>query len=308
MTEQYQDEWVRGRVVSRGVRDCEGRWAMIRPLLARYRRPFTVLDLGANLGYFSLRTCEEFPEATAVAVEGDGYGMALSDNLVNNGQPRVLGLRRNVTQADLGALGSCEHFDVVLALSVAHHIPGDPAVTVDLLGGLGDHLVLELANEPGACGPDVSALMPAGAEVLGVAASHLGGRGRPVGLVSSPKRSLSRAYMGTPMRDLCMEISSSFEEKSVSFAKRPGQSRPWLRGVNLRTFRELGGFWPDRAAVCGAVREAWGRWEGPHGDIAAHNVIFAGDRADLIDGRDPTRARLPDDPRFVKMMASLEAA
>ena len=63
----YQDVWVKGRVIIKGVRDCEGRYMAIRNELRRLGfpgkngdRPFTVLDIGAGSGYFSFRLAEEF--------------------------------------------------------------------------------------------------------------------------------------------------------------------------------------------------------------------------------------------------------
>lgn len=52
-------------------RDCVGRWAGIRPLLARYTRPFTVLDVGANAGYFAHQIARAFPEAVVVLLEAE---------------------------------------------------------------------------------------------------------------------------------------------------------------------------------------------------------------------------------------------
>ena len=57
----YQDVWIRGKLVKKGRRSCEGRFEAIRDYMQRTRKkhPLTVLDLGANAGYFSFRLAEE---------------------------------------------------------------------------------------------------------------------------------------------------------------------------------------------------------------------------------------------------------
>ena len=64
---------------------------------------FTVLDLGANLGYFSLRLAERF-DATCVAVE-ESYAAWLREILRANGNRRVILLRKQVSLRDLAQDG-----------------------------------------------------------------------------------------------------------------------------------------------------------------------------------------------------------
>ena len=44
----YQDVWVNGKVRQKGVRETEARYEPIKELLAKYTRPVTILDIGAN--------------------------------------------------------------------------------------------------------------------------------------------------------------------------------------------------------------------------------------------------------------------
>jgi len=141
--EVYQDVWADGQLIHPGVRSCEGRYEAIREWLKQYERPFTVLDIGACLGYFCTRILEDFEHASAVAVESkpqyqrvlkeigsayDGYAMI----------PRRIGI--DVLQK----WSMCEHFDVILALSIVHHFPGSMLANIKALQSLGRNLLLEI--------------------------------------------------------------------------------------------------------------------------------------------------------------------
>jgi SAM-dependent methyltransferase len=96
-----------------------------RPAAPRYeaiakkmegRRAFSVLDIGAHEGYFSLRLAEDF-NARVTAVD-DWPGLRPALDAVSD--PRVTGLYERLTPDRLAALGD---FDMVLCLSVLHHVP-----------------------------------------------------------------------------------------------------------------------------------------------------------------------------------------
>lgn len=106
----YQPVWRNGRELQAGERDCADRYSMIRPALDRLDGPFTVLDVGANLGYFSTRICEDYP-ATALAVDPRPELTASSKVTVAHDVLDAHGLRR------------LPRHDVILALSVVHHMP-----------------------------------------------------------------------------------------------------------------------------------------------------------------------------------------
>jgi SAM-dependent methyltransferase len=301
VVEQYQDIWRAGEVVSPGVRECSRRYEMVRGVAARFKRPFTVLDIGANLGYFSMRLAHEFPDCTVVAVEGM-YGDWLEQLLAANGERRVILLKKTMGLGALWQLADSEHFDMVLALSVMHHIPGGFGNVLEVLRAMGSVLVAELANESGACNPQwvAEGTMPDDAVVLGHGASHLDGHGRAVWMVQQDKHSLTRAYIGTPQMDVDLRIRAGWDEK---VKVQRGVETPWERGINLRTYLELGGVWPTRAYIREMVVAA--RPEGVHGDLKAHNAILAGDRVTFVDALDPRRMVEDDDATFAEILREL---
>jgi hypothetical protein len=100
-----------GQTLAPGYRECEKRYELIRQVVEPLRRPFTVLDLGANAGYFSIRLTQDYG-ARCVAVE------PMPD--IKKAEGRVAAIvNRAVTPDDVHRLGT---FDVVLGLSVLHHM------------------------------------------------------------------------------------------------------------------------------------------------------------------------------------------
>jgi len=284
----YQPEWLHGEVVAAGERVCDDRWRLIRWVLDRYRRPFTVLDLGANLGYFSLRAAETYEDCTAVAVDHDPD---LRRVLTVNDHPRVIGLDQSISLDWLRALAEVEHFDVIFALSVLHHLDAPFDETLNVLRSLGDLVVVEPATEPVACGQHIvtDTDIPADALTLGEVGSHLGGI-RPVFVVGAEKRTSIRTlpYLGAP-KATDVRIRSSLFYKSVDLPRK-NETRNWVRGINLLTYLACGGFTPSRSTIADMV----GYREG-HGDVRPWNYILSGDTVTLIDADDPRHEYRSDD-------------
>lgn len=68
-TEYYQDVWLNGKCVKKGIRDCETRYKIIKKELDKLRRPFRVLDIGSNMGYFGIRIKEDYPDVKVYNME-----------------------------------------------------------------------------------------------------------------------------------------------------------------------------------------------------------------------------------------------
>lgn len=111
----YQPRWVDGREVGTAHRDAAKRYAAIAERLYGHEG-FTVLDVGAYNGYFSLRLAEEFGASVVAADTHRG----LRRSLAEAGDDRVRGVYEKLTPARVREMGP---FDVVLCLSVLHHVP-----------------------------------------------------------------------------------------------------------------------------------------------------------------------------------------
>ncbi|KKM06936.1 hypothetical protein LCGC14_1738940, partial [marine sediment metagenome] len=300
----YQDIWVKGKVQTRGQRECAKRYELIRRFCAQYQRPFTVLDIGAADGYFAVRLAEDFPECTVVAVEPRER---IGEVLKLNDQQRVLWLNKALTAENIHKLTEVEHFDVTLALSVIHWLKVPPAWSLGALRELGDHLILEVPVEAAATGQAIveAITLPPDGVLLGYGESHLDPKARrPIYVFSQTRTTLAKHYWGEDRRStrqrFAITIGSSFESKT--FTK--GETRPWLRGINLQTFLVLNGVQPSREHIAECVRTAMSP-KSPHGDLTPWNVILQGDRVALIDAK-PEGVRASEDATFLeKLIATI---
>lgn len=297
--EVYQDQWVKGRAVDKGVRECASRYEAIRPLLAQYTRPFTVLDLGASLGYFSFRITEEFPNATVIAVDDDPR---LYYQCLANESGGVVHLRHRMREDDLWQLANCEHFDVVLALNVVHHFERYQSALRSLFR-MGDHLIIETPHPEERNAINAAAAWEIyfelfsreGKTLLTQTPSHLAPVDRPMWYFETPGKSLRVTYFTAPT-DLVIggnTIASDFFKKSITL-HRKNESHDWIAGINLQTFLSLGGCYPLREDLARMV-ESYPRPAEPHGDVQPWNFIINGAGLHLIDGRDDRAQFFPDD-------------
>lgn len=303
----YQDKYVAGLVVESGERDCAERYEIVRKFCRNYTRPFTVLDLGANLCYFGVRLTEEFPDCTVAAIECAEVETAVHV-LRANDATRVILLSKQVTLDDLRALAECEHFDLVLGLSVIHHFPGTFQERLEVFRSLGDHLILELACEDAACGGEQkSYALPQERRLLGYGKSHLAeGVQREIVLLSKPKIAIKKAYLGSERTDLFMAIYSDYSTKRVRFFNKPEAERDWLRGINLQTYLKWNGVWPEKKTIASQLapqREEILRAH--HGDVNPWNVVFAGDYSKFIDVNGPMEVVFEDAEYFDNLLAAL---
>jgi len=113
----YQDVWEDGKVMVKGARECSLRWAAIKTLMNSYNRHFTVLDIGASEGYFSFRAMQEF-DCSVVMMERKPLLERCEQIRLN----RCTLLQKSFTIADIVEMSKCEHFDVVLCMSVLHNL------------------------------------------------------------------------------------------------------------------------------------------------------------------------------------------
>jgi hypothetical protein len=139
----YQDAWVDGKPIEKGGRECEFRYGAIRKVVKGLKKPVKVLDIGANMGYFSLRLADEF-DGVFVLVEGAKNVCAALMKLCKlNRNNKTIVLHKALSLNNLKYLAKHEKFDMVLALSIIHHFEEPYQEVFDTLIKLGDHLIFE---------------------------------------------------------------------------------------------------------------------------------------------------------------------
>jgi SAM-dependent methyltransferase len=270
--ERYQDVRVGAVTYASGVRGCEERYQFIRSVASQFQRQFSVLDLGANLGYFAIRLIEEF-DCIVVCCEGTyaNWLRAIASKAARN---RIVVLSKTMTIEDLERMSECESFDLVLAMSVVHHVGAPVARTIAALRNMAWKLIVELPTEQTACGPDrvKEALaydwVADGGQLLGHSFSHLPGEARPTILLEGWADVHERAYMFSP-RPCGVKIQRDWHHASVV---KNDNIQAYVPAINLHTYLCLNGVWPVPV-------EAWAEdlallASQRHGDVMPWNFLI----------------------------------
>jgi hypothetical protein len=155
----YQDILIGTEIHAIGSDHCEPRYQLIRPVLDRFDRPFSVLDLGAAQGYFSFKIASDYPQSSCVMVESNHtsyyalHGDMLGDLCtLNSHLTNVAYLNKRMGVSDLAFLNQREHFDVIIAFLVVHLMDNtlnEQNKILEELLKLGDNLIIEVANDVG---------------------------------------------------------------------------------------------------------------------------------------------------------------
>jgi hypothetical protein len=180
----YQDKWLKGEVVQEGYRECAERYKAVKRVCDDLKPDFTVCDIGANFCYFGIRLTEDFPQCRVMAFEFHAFKRRAA-HLKKSGADRVTLINHKVHIGDLRMMSRCCHFDLVLALSVLHHMDGRFEERLRLLRSLGDKIIIEFAgiDSPRVC-PQPKFCTPTGGKIVGYGDSHkLEGFKRPIVLL-----------------------------------------------------------------------------------------------------------------------------
>jgi SAM-dependent methyltransferase len=222
-------------------RSCEDRYEIIKKFAKQYNRQFSVLDVGANYGWFGQRLVRDF-DCVYVGI----------DNKTIDPHPRIWHINRHITTGELCCLSRCESFDLVLGLAVLHHMK-DYAAAFNAMRRLGHHSLFEI------CGPgDVNARGYERHEGI----AKLFGNVEPVATFESHVSDADRLWYGHSMppfiseqtldaaaRGCCgyahYKINADFDECNILIDRKPikmdDEIRPFIPGMNLHNFRLLGG-------------------------------------------------------------------
>jgi len=293
--EVYQDIIVDGVTIKEGVKDCIIRYPNIKNILDNYKRPFTVLDIGASEGYFSLRIASEY-DCTCTMIEGDKTLLLPQICQLNKKLDNVIVLEKFITPQDLKELGQCEHFDLVLAFNVVHQMKEGWKETIDNLLTLGDHILIE-TPPPGCHTSANKELLPLIEEYLsanknGSVIGQVPRYGRPgnpgpdqkysnVHLFQMHKNVLPKPTWGSPNIRF-YPINSNFHEKTI-YKARIDKTIDWKKGINLWTFKNLNGVYPAKDIIHQEIKRLSAF---PHCDFTPWNIIMQGNRLELIDWDD----------------------
>lgn len=168
----YQDVWINGRLVQVGYRSCEPRYRIIHEFCSvNLGIGFRVCDIGANMAYFSIRLIEDF-KATAVAFEFHQFDKRAA--IVKKQRTgRFMYINRKLCINDLLVMREICRFDLVLGMSVLHHVRGHADQWVEAMRAMSRFTIIEVALEDSKRATKKGITVPDGGEIIGYGDSHL---------------------------------------------------------------------------------------------------------------------------------------
>ena len=288
----YQQIYIKGSTGQDPYqRECEERYEIIRPLLDRFTRRFSVIDLGANLGYFTIRLQDELDCFTV----GVDRMRGPIKTILQQNQPRnMVWLGQHLSPVELSRLADCEQFDVGLALNVFHHYETGSLKALMAYKRLCRFIILEICPPDG----DGKAKYPhthkaiyeavtsdPNAELITETASHItGGSPRYIYLIDNgPVGFLSQQSIDAPERcphrAQCKVWLPVDGNPTIEIAKREVRINkvydgPFIPGINVWNMILLNYTWPGKGWLqreLEVILEAV-----PHDDPAPWNYIFNG--------------------------------
>ena len=180
----YQDIVINGKVVRKGLRECESRWRTVNHFLQGFEgRPFKMLDIGAAEGYFTFQAAFSYPESEYQMLEvAKTNCYRLRKILEWSGSPPNIYLVNSIFDArfPMETL-KYEHYDVVLCFNVLHHMHIFNSDSVEdvlaKLKSIGSHLLIET---PGDLGCEVLEVIrkESDAKLLGTYSRHTSESGK----------------------------------------------------------------------------------------------------------------------------------
>lgn len=269
-------------------RDWKARYDALHTVFCSYMRRFSLIDIGANQGYIPL---------TAAAQYGCVSVLVDKDSTVLKTEPAVPAVRlvRDLSPMDLHELGRSEHFDIVLCLSLLHHLGGNWREFLAGVFSLGKDVVLEYPTpKDTSCWgrlhvPEQFELLEAlEGKVLGDFTSfhgHVGGR--RMKYIRTGKQYVDNGafyyhrQIRRPLQAKQHKVITGFTHKWID--KQGGPCTEWIHGINLWSFLTLGGGSPSRKQIADMVYEP----KEQHGDIRPWNMVLDGKAVHYIDKRDP---------------------
>ena len=304
--EQYQDIIVNGENIKSGIRVCENRYEVIEDLIfKKFKRSFNLLDLGSAQGYFSFKTAYKY-NASCVMVEGNSDYISFLKHLTkeNDKVDSLIILDKHIDINFLESLAKAEHFDVVLALNIIHHLGENWKESIDNIALIGEHVVIETpsGNDKGACGEFKKEiedyLVLIGGELIGKFERHTDSENKgSLYYINRRKLKINQKYL-LDFYNLGPNnfyyIYSDWNVKKfikINFEGNVLVERDWKNGINFVTFKRFNGCIPSNHVVENYIKNVFDQ---NRQDFMPWNLIIDGAKMHLIDGEEATNI----DPYF----------
>lgn len=293
--QECQDVIVNNVVVQTGLCDCQRYYNAIKPILDRYKRPITVLDLGAGQGYFTFRIAKDY-DSTCIMVEDNSDSSQRADQLLelchlNSNLKNIVLLNKKLSLKELKKLGDCEHFDVVLAFDYINPKDCEWNQTVNEILRLGDNIFIQtpwsnVSSENATQKNVVEYLVKqAGKLILQTPRTYEPKIEEQMFWFKRKKEKLRCKCFAWRSKDAYMDlfhIESSYTHK-ILLKKGKTSGPEWKKGINLVTFLMLNGTYPAKHDIKQTVANLIDK---KLTDFTPWNLVIQGDNIELIDQRD----------------------
>jgi len=287
MSANYQELWINGPVDVEHQRGCESRYESIKKVADRFNRPFSVFDFGGNTGYFSLRLSQDY-DAFCAMIDNKDAASVIEKNVPS----KIVAMQGHIGPNIIEPLARSEHFDIVLVLSVLHHIK-DWRRALDAFLDMGNVVLVEIpgGNEPEAVNASRHEEIYQDVTELAVAEihtedSHLG---KPRTIFELPGRSiitnqtLDAEVRGAPAVNV--DIDADYDKAKITIqhggASPSTETRDLIPGMNLWNWRILNGQYPRQ--INGAIDKAVEALPEGHDDMQPWNFLIDGEKVIAID-------------------------
>jgi 2-polyprenyl-3-methyl-5-hydroxy-6-metoxy-1,4-benzoquinol methylase len=294
--ENYQDILINNKVYIKGKRDCENRYKCIKKFFNNQRK-FTVLDIGANFGYYSLKIANDFPKSYVVMIQQPGIESKLLNEILKantsiNKRTCLLELKMN--SDNMRKLQECEHFDYIICNNILHHV-SDYKEVYNSLKKMCKYLIIETPpiNDNKSCGlnylTDIYNFVNNDCDYKSTEKFQRHTNTSTFSHIYMMKFkniiTKSRAYFNAPhIRE--DNYVHSIEDNKRTFHKKNEENskKDYIYGINLRTCIELNGLYPSRKQIVDKLKNIQSdyKWDNSLRDIRVHNFIL-NDKLYLID-------------------------
>lgn len=294
--EVYQDIIINNKLFIKGKRNCEDRYNCMKKFI-NCKRPFTILDIGANFGYYSLKIANDFPNSYVVMIQQPGVESKLLNEILKantnlNNRTCLLELKCNADYME--KLAECEHFDYIICNNILHHM-NDYKRVYESLKKMCKYLIIETppVNDNKSCGQnhlnEIYNLVNKDCDIKSnekfqrhtnkSTYSHI------YFLQFDNLVYKSKAYYNSTLVRQDNYIHEFSDNKRTFSKKNEENSKTnYIYGINLRTYIDLNGIYPSRKQIIDKLNDIKTdyKWNNTLKDIRVHNFIL-NDKLHLID-------------------------
>jgi len=250
-------------------------------ILDLYKRPITLLDIHAKDGYFSFNIAQEY-DSTCVMMENDCIHInhLLQKYYHQNDTKNIILLKKEISIEDLERLASCEYFDVALIFNGVDHFGNEWKRTIDTLLNLGNNIIIGISDFSFNTNQQKAYLKQCGCRMWQEDIHLYDTKTSSLFWCMRQNKSLDRHHwLGKKGYSGDYLITSNFNEKTI-YKYKENKTYPWIRGINLLTFKMLEGILPDKNVIKITVENMEGIL---HEDLMLWNMIIQGTNITPID-------------------------